>query len=192
MSDKKTLRELKSLHEDVLRIIHEADDAEAAPVPSSRIQSRLESIERTGRDNLLQVVKYYLYEGREIFDMENALVAAFRGDNYVVTAAVTDLPVVENMIFKICDTYCSEIYTSGNTYTIQDVASTAGGLSHPVYQNLKLRAYIGAPIFIGERLYGSVSFSSQSPRTDFLGYEKRAVEFLARLIGSCLSDGETQ
>jgi GAF domain-containing protein len=183
----RALRELKALHGDIVRILHDVEELdETAPVAPEEIQARLRSIKATGRDSLLHVLKYYLHEGRDIFGLETALVAQFDAKNYIVRGAVTDLPVAEGMTFKLCDTYCKQIHDTGTVYALPDVAELCNGLTHPVYKSFKLRAYIGAPIWLGDRLFGSISFSSTTPRAKYFGYEQEVVQVLAGLVAQCL------
>lgn len=183
------LRELKSLRDDIMSILAEVDESdEPSPVPADQIKARLHSIERTGVNRRLQILKYYLHEGRQIFGLETGLVAKIDDDSYTVIAAVTDLPIVEGMQFNTCDTYCADVYSTGETHTILDVEKVDGGLTHPVYKSTKLRSYIGSPLKCGNKVIGSVSFCSTRPRSSFFGYEHHAVEFLTRLIADSVCD----
>lgn len=58
---------------------------------------------------------------------------------------------------------------------------------HPVYQNLKLEAYLSAPIWVNEDLYGTLNFTSRRPRLHgFSEHERDLIAMMANAIGNFL------
>jgi signal transduction histidine kinase len=56
---------------------------------------------------------------------------------------------------------------------------------HPVYVNLKLEAYLSAPIFVNEKLYGTLNFTSLIPRQHgFSEHEHDLISMMAVSIGN--------
>ncbi|NET60981.1 MAG: GAF domain-containing protein [Symploca sp. SIO2E6] len=64
---------------------------------------------------------------------------------------------------------------------------------HPVYQNLKLESYIGTPIFVHGKVYGTLNFSStQVKSSDFEPHEQEIIELMAQSIGRFIAAHQTE
>lgn len=85
--------------------------------------------------------------------------------------------------FDVSDTYC--LHTLANDEVTAFYHAGEEIASHPCYQNFGLESYIGAPLFCGDTPFGTLNFSSATPRgTPFTEGEQEFVSFLARWLGN--------
>ncbi len=89
--------------------------------------------------------------------------------------------------FALDDCYCREVCETGRLLTRSDAAPEEPESHHPLYRSLPLECYIGAPIRIGDEIWGCVNFSSMANRTKpFSESDEALVETLARQISTLL------
>jgi GAF domain-containing protein len=111
---------------------------------------------------------------------------------YVVRACRSnDSPIPEGTEFELQDTYCSDVVRERRTKFYKNVAEISEMLKHPCYINTQLRAYIGTPIYMGGKVWGTLNFSSMSPsKLDYSEEEVKYLESQARVVGKILSTDE--
>jgi len=79
--------------------------------------------------------------------------------------------------------YSHEIVETGQTLTIED-ASSSRWKNHAAYRKHKLRSFMGAPLMVGGKLFGTLGFSSQKSHSQaFTEAEKRFLHLMAQWIG---------
>jgi len=91
-------------------------------------------------------------------------------------------------VYELSTTYCSDVIKSSRTRYYDDVATISEMLKHPAYLNTQLRAYIGTPIRINSKIWGTLNYSSMQPRAQ--KYQDREVHMLeqqAQVISEILS-----
>ena len=138
-------------------------------------------------DSLEILIADYLLVGREIFQMQTGIVShIIEGKRYIVKDVITDLDVInEGDEYELEGTYCREVYDSKATLGFPHVGEIAELKDHPVYVNLKLEAYLSAPIFVNEELYGTLNFTSLIPRQHgFSEHEHDLISMMAVSIGN--------
>ncbi|SDG59018.1 ATP-binding protein [Sulfitobacter delicatus] len=86
--------------------------------------------------------------------------------------------------FDVTNTYC--LHTLGNgAVTAFYHAGQEAISAHPCYENFGLESYIGAPLMRGDAPFGTLSFSSTTPRAaPFSEAQSEFVEFLARWLSN--------
>lgn len=89
-------------------------------------------------------------------------------------------------MFALGSTYCKTTLEIDDTLAITDV-TTSKYIGHPCHRDFNLVSYIGAPIRVNSKVYGTINFSSAQARQ--LEYDEIDDEFmrlLARWAGSFL------
>ena len=126
-----------------------------------------------------------LETGCEILELETGIISQIINQAYTIRSVRSDLEsLAAGQEFPLQDTYCAAVVRNKQTITYRHVGGIAAMQSHPVYQNLKLESYIGAPIFVNGQVYGTLNFSSsQIRRVDFQPHEREIVELMAKSIG---------
>ncbi|NET88116.1 MAG: response regulator [Kamptonema sp. SIO1D9] len=142
-------------------------------VTASRCQNFAESIE-----NLLAM-------GREQFNLEIGVLAKIEGNKYQITAA--QLPNnlrAQGTILDLRQTYCHETLLAKKPLCIIGAGNHHHWQNHPCYRALKLETYIGTPVVVNGKIYGTLNFSSTQPRQKpFKAIEKELLRLMAQWVG---------
>lgn len=104
---------------------------------------------------------------------------------YVVSPGDTIAPGTE---FRLGDTYCSITIRQKKVVGIAQM-SISEWFRHPAYEHFKLEAYIGAPIMVFGKPYGTVNFTQATYlTTKFTPEEQDFVGTLAIIVGKLLEE----
>lgn len=134
------------------------------------------------------LISDYLDIGLEIFSMQIGIVSKIVGQDYIICNAVSpDNSITKGDVFVLQDTYCREVCRSKSVLGFPHVGRLAEMKDHPVYVNMKLEAYISAPIYVFDQIYGTLNFTSTTPRENgFSEHERDLISLMADSIGSFL------
>lgn len=138
-------------------------------------------------DSFETLIAEYLKSGIEIFQMQTGIVSHITDQKkYIVKDVVTDLDVIHpGDEYELEGTYCKEVYATQRTISFPCVADIKELKDHPVYVNLRLEAYLSSPIFVNDKLYGTLNFTSVSPRKHgFSEHEHDLISMMASAIGN--------
>lgn len=126
-----------------------------------------------------------LTTGCAILKMPTGIISQVVGQTYTVRAVQSDLDFLSpGLEFVLAETYCATVVSQKRTITYSHVGAEAEMQAHPVYQNLHLEAYLGAPIFVNDAVYGTLNFSSTQIReVAFAPHEQEFIELMAQSIG---------
>lgn len=137
--------------------------------------------------NFDDLIHEYLTLGCEVFCLETGIVSEVNKEGkYIVKDVLSPLEVLEKgQEFELEDTYCREVIKSQSVLGFPEVGRLDYMNCHPVYQNLKLEAYLSAPIFVEEELYGTLNFTSTHIRHHgFSSHERDLISLMANAIGN--------
>ena len=102
--------------------------------------------------------------GCQRFDMEIGILSNINGDEYKVVDAVSpDGKLEKGTVFPLGKTYC-QITINNEEPVSYTYMARSEMQTHPAYVEFKLEAYIGTRILVGGELYGTLNFSSPTPR----------------------------
>lgn len=137
-------------------------------------------------DSFDELIHEYLVSGIEVFGLETGIVSEVKGDAYIVRDVISPLDVLaKGQEFALQDTYCREVIKSGQVLGFPRVGELDYMSCHPVYQNLKLEAYLSSPILVGDELFGTLNFTSvRARRHGFSMHERNLVVLMANAIGA--------
>lgn len=85
--------------------------------------------------------------------------------------------------FKLGHTYCAITSKKRELVAINHMAISEF-FRHPCYEAFKLECYIGTPIFMHGELYGTVNFSSTTPRENPFTFDE---QIFVQLIGEAVN-----
>ena len=133
-----------------------------------------------------ELIHEYLVSGIEVFGLETGIVSEIKDETYIVRDVISPLEVLEKgQEFALEDTYCREVIKSRQVLGFPKVGELEYMNCHPVYQNLKLEAYLSSPIFVGDELFGTLNFTSVAAREHgFSVHERNLVVLMANAIGA--------
>ncbi len=82
----------------------------------------------------------------------------------------------------LSEMYCEETIRSDDVLAIFDAAAE-GWADHPSYREFGVGCYVGAKLFVDEKLYGTLCFLDREPREEpFTHAEKAFVDLTSRWV----------
>ena len=101
---------------------------------------------------------------------------------------ISDNPnVQENLTFELGKTYCSHIFGKPEVASWSD-AGNSEIAKHPCYLDFKLNTYIGTTIYVDNKPYGTINFTSEPKRNEpFSEREKYFVKLMAQFVANEIS-----
>jgi PAS domain S-box-containing protein len=134
--------------------------------------------------NFDQCLQKLLAMGRRQFGLDIGILSCVEAERYEVIA--TQLPNSINAkgaVFDVKQTYCHETLQVKKPFCIVS-AGTSQWREHPCYQAFKLEAYIGVPVVVADKIYGTLSFSSLTPRhKPFKALDQELLRLMAQWVG---------
>lgn len=130
-----------------------------------------------------------LQRATELVEMDIGIISRIEDGQYEVQEvyATQDGGIEKGQKFNLEDTYCSITYSSNQIVDLNHIGISEHN-SHPCYEGTKLEAYIGVPIKVGDKKYGTLNFSSPSPRkNDFNQFDRDFVLYLGEWLGQHIS-----
>jgi PAS domain S-box-containing protein len=154
----------------------------------------LHRINTTDYQNFAALFADCLETGCEIFGLPTGIVSHIQDRTYTIRALKTNLQSLEvGAEFDLEDTYCAAVVREKRTIVYTQVGKMETMQTHPVYQNLKLESYIGTPIFVKSKIYGTLNFSATEARREgFQPQERELIELMAQSIGRFIAAWETE
>ena len=130
--------------------------------------------------------------GLEVFDLELGIVSKVDENSYIVLHAITpDNSLLPGTVFDLQGTYCVHTLSAGSALAFHK-ASQSAIANHPCYINFQLESYIGAPIKIGDKIFGTVNFSSAKDSLAFNDDAYDYIELFAQWLGSEFARSQTK
>ena len=127
----------------------------------------------------------YLAAGREIFGLPTGIIARIEGEDYTIRAIDTrELELETGEVLELQNTYCSAVVEREGTISYDRVGEIPGMDCHPVYGEMGIESYIGAPIRVNGTTYGVLLFCSKEAREHgFEANEREIIELMAQGLG---------
>ena len=138
--------------------------------------------------NFDQRLQGVLAMGRRYLRLDIGIVARIEGDRYQVVALQVpprfNIPIHQEDLFDLGETFCSETFQTQKVIDFP-VAFDSKWSQHPAYAKFELEAYIGAPVVVGGQPYGTLNFSSLSPRgAQFKNGDRQLLKLMAQWVGN--------
>ena len=138
-------------------------------------------------------LKALLENGCRQFRLPIGILSHIYGDKYEVLQAVSpDDSIVPGNILELGNTYCSETIKADGPIGFEHAEKT-NWKTHPCYQDYKLETYFGIPVLTGNEVYGTLNFSSPTPRnTRFTSTDKEVLNLMAQWVGGEIYRQQTE
>lgn len=153
----------------------------------------LYEITSASRYDFEQCIHELLLLGRQQLDLEMGVLSCIKGDRY--DALFVQLPnetTLKGLACNLSQTYCREVVQSQKSLSVLK-ASASKWRDHPCYSSLKIESYLGVPIMVAGKVYGTLSFSSHKPRqSGFSAVNKELLRLMAQWIGSEIERQENE
>jgi len=131
--------------------------------------------------NLLELSNDILEAGRRRYSAMMAIVSHVRGEVYKVVAVSSETMIpCPGDSYPLNSVYCREVVRNGYTIASTEIKGAKGKPSHPLYDSIPCEFYIGSPILVEGKVWGTLNFTSLEKRSkpfsedDVLFNEKNA------------------
>ncbi len=138
-------------------------------------------------------VQELLKLGCQIFDLPMAIVSEIKEENYKVLYCYSqELSIEQGAQFELGNTYCAHTYAADKPTGFHH-AGQSDISSHPCYQTFGLESYIGAPIFVEGKRFGTLNFSGPTPLSrPFSERELDLIQLFANWLTAELTSANNQ
>lgn len=130
-----------------------------------------------------------LKRATELVEMDIGIISHIEDGIYQVQEVFTTIDggIEKGQEFNLEDTYCSITFESNKIVDLNHIGISQYS-GHPCYEGTKLEAYIGVPIEVGDKRYGTLNFSSPSPRKNhFNQFDRDFILYLGQWLGQHIS-----
>ena len=122
--------------------------------------------------------------GLDVFNLDFAIISRVENNVYTVIHVIApDDAIAVGTQFELSGTYCTHTLTANKAISFHQ-ASKSTIAEHPCCLNFKLESYIGAPIFVGNKVFGTLNFSAPQPSPPFNDDAHDYVELFAQWLGN--------
>lgn len=152
---------------------------------SERLIRRIYQITNEYEKGFNYQIQELLKLGLDRFNLDIAILSNIEGNDYTVMHCVTpeDVKLNPGDKFDLGITYCSITCIAREPVAIEHMGENDHFSSHPAYAAFQLESYIGVPICIDGRLYGTLNFSSAIPYSrEFRDVDIDALQLMAAWI----------
>ena len=162
-------------------------DQQAALRDSVEAMRKLYQVISTPRRHASDRIQALLAMGCQRFGMAIGLLCHVDGERQEVVQSIAPSgEIAPGDVFNLADAYCRDTLRAG-TFLGFEHASTGPWRQHPCYQKFGLEAYLGVPVRVSDQVYGTLSFSSFTPRsTPFTLVDRELIQLMAQWVGGAL------
>lgn len=134
-----------------------------------------------------ETLRKALIIGKEYFGLEFGIVSHIIGEDYTVEIQSSPTNTLyDGQLFALGSTYCKTTLEIDDVLAITDVTKSKY-VGHPCHKEFELVSYIGAPIRVNSKVYGTINFSSPTARAlEYDTIDDGFMRLLARWAGSFL------
>ena len=130
----------------------------------------------------------------EYLELPLAIISHIKGDKYTIKYAYSsnpDIPLEAGAEFELGNTYCAITLEHDDVITIKHMGQSEYQ-GHPCYEAFALESYVGAPLYVKGKLYGTINFSSPQKRTAVKSNEIEFIKLLSRWASSVVESSMDQ
>ncbi|MDA0268262.1 MAG: PAS domain S-box protein, partial [Cyanobacteria bacterium] len=126
--------------------------------------------------------------GRHQFGLEIGRLSQIEGDKYTVMAAqISDDITTQGAILSLSQQYCQAVLDVGKTLCITQASCQGNWRGHSAYQAFRIEAYLGTPVIVNDKIYGTLCFMSHTPHQQaFQSVDREFLKLMAQWIGVSL------
>lgn len=133
-------------------------------------------------------VSRVLQEGLTMLRLDLGIVSKIQDNNYTVLFySPANAALERGQILNLNTTFCALTFQNQDVVDIDDVIDSPYS-GHPCYSSFGIESYIGVPLYVEGKPYGTLNFSSTIPRTTpFNDADRNFVRLMGRWIGTCMA-----
>lgn len=136
----------------------------------------------------------FLAEGRKTLGLRLGIVSHIHDGKYDIVMVDDASKVFQSGdTYELEATYCRDVYKLGKSIALTEIDGIRGLKRHPLYMDFALEAYISAPIFFNNSVWGTINFSSLILRKEkFSSRDVSLVELYAEQLSELLIGEATE
>ena len=150
---------------------------------------KIHKLRNRGREKVDEVVADVLRIGRDIYKMDTGVLGQIEDDQFIIRAVDSDNTAYsKDQRLPLQDTYSVRTHTEGRTMAYSHVGIREDMATHPFYLEKKFESYIGTPVMVDGKPYGTLSFVSRDPHPSrFEALDLELIEIMAETVGSLIT-----
>jgi signal transduction histidine kinase len=163
------------------------------PTQITKEGKTLEAIQRihvlalNPKTSFTELATGFINIGLELFNMKIGIVSEVEEQTYsVFKVNQNTFGIKERDIFELGKTFCKEVFEKKVTVTHINIGNDKDLKNHPAYQTSKLESYMGSPLRLGAKIYGTLNFSSDMLREEISILELQVFESMAFFLSKQL------
>jgi diguanylate cyclase (GGDEF)-like protein/PAS domain S-box-containing protein len=141
-----------------------------------------------------EVVCCALETACKLFEADVAILSKIDGSSYQIVDYWSrgHVGLEAGTTFELGQTYCSLTLESGSVFCVDHMGESPHA-AHPCYEHFALESYIGAVVEVGGELFGTINFSSTSPRErPYSKADEEFIKMLATWLGLFATRSQTE
>jgi len=147
----------------------------------------LHKIATYNHNNIEELFADYLKAGCKIFGTETGVIGEVKGELFTIRSVQSNLDYFSpGMVFDLPNILCHQVVAEQRTILSNELEESEA-------KDIPIKLYIGTPIFIKDRIYGTLSFFSPQARTKELeSHEQEIIELMAQGIGKFIETSQKE
>lgn len=111
------------------------------------------------------LVNEILLAGRKRFDAMLGIVSRIHDDTYEIFAVASETGIPEiGDSYPLTAVYCREVVEKRHTVAITEIDGVPGLSRHPLYDAIPCECYLSSPIFVDDKVWGTLNYTSLEAR----------------------------
>ncbi len=150
---------------------------------STQTLNKLHDITSDRNLNFKERMQRMLALGCEHFELPIGILSRIENKDYIVEHAThPDGAIKGGEVFDFEQTYCYRVYKANDVQLYHKIAESPFA-AHPCYSTYGLESYIGSPVIVDGKRYGTLNFSSADERHPFSSQDREIIRLLAQWVG---------
>ncbi len=144
--------------------------------------------------NLDELFIDYLQAGLQIFNLPIGVICQYENDQIMIQATHSEqYQIKPGLKLPLEETYCMTVIQSQTTQNFTHISQNSQLNKTLAYQAFQLETYLGTPIWVNGKIYGTLVFASTSSNLlEFQPQELEILELMAQSIGRFINTYQTE
>lgn len=149
---------------------------------------QLHRLNTTKYNDFEELFSDYIQTGCMIFGFSTGIISEIINSIYTIREVRSEFDFLQpNLTLNLNDTCCVEVVNSKQTIAYTKINQITPTLNPAIYW--KPKSYLGTPIIVNSKIYGTLSFSSTQERAqNFSSQEQEIIELMAQNLGRLITD----
>ena len=154
----------------------------------------LHRLSLTQHSNFTSLYIDYLDTGRRLLNMSFGVVGRIDGDYQTVLAVRPGEAGIDiGDRFNIKDTYCGQVVDRASSILINQVNKNEKFAHHPFFVKHPFQSYIAAPVWVNNRIFGTLYFTGSEARNpEFSTEDRELIELMALGLGRVIESDQQE